>query len=102
MKRRNAAHADQTEALPGDVRSELRALRGEIARLNTHRYIKMHNSLPRLVFFNFVRGLAFGLGTVLGASVLLSLLAWSLAQIEFLPIIGEWAAEVVRQMQLSQ
>jgi hypothetical protein len=48
-----------------------------------------------------VRGLAFGLGTVLGASVLLSALAWSLSQVEFLPIIGEWAAEIVRQMETA-
>ena len=90
------------DPLPGDVRSELRALRGEVARLNKHRYIRMHNSLAWLIFFNLIRGLAFGLGTVLGASVLLSLLAWSLSQIEFLPIIGEWAAEVLRQMELAK
>ncbi len=93
---------DSAEApLPRDVRAELRALRAEVARLNAHRYIRMHNSLPRLIFFNFVRGLAFGLGTVLGASVLLSALAWSLSQVEFLPIIGEWAAEIVRQMETA-
>lgn len=91
----------RSASLPGDVRGELRALRAEVARLNAHRYIRMHNSLPRLVFFNFLRRLAFGLGTVLGASLLLSLLAWSLSQIEFLPIIGEWAAEIARQMQTA-
>jgi hypothetical protein len=30
---------------------------------------------------------------------LLSLLVWALSQIEFLPIIGEWAAEIARQMK---
>lgn len=90
------------DPVSGDVRSELRALRGEVARLNGHRYVRMHNSLPWLISFNFIRGLAFGLGTVLGASVLLSLLAWSLSQIEFLPIIGEWVAEIVRQMELAK
>ena len=61
----------------------------------------MHNSLWRLLMFNFLRGLAFGLGTVLGASALLSLVLWSLSQIEFLPIIGEWAAEIARQMKAA-
>ena len=83
----------------GDMQAELGALREEVARLNAHRFIRLHNSLPRLLAFNFARGLAFGLGTVLGASVLLSILAWSLAQVEFLPIIGEWAAEIARQME---
>jgi hypothetical protein len=82
-----------------DIHSDLKALQAELAKLNSHRFIRMHNSLPRLILFNFLRGLAFGLGTVLGASVLLSLVVWSLSQIEFLPIIGEWASEIARQMQ---
>ncbi|SLN53118.1 hypothetical protein PEL8287_02831 [Roseovarius litorisediminis] len=91
----------EPEAVPNDVRAELRGLRGEIAKLNKHRFIRMHNSLWRLLMFNFLRGLAFGLGTVLGASALLSLVLWSLSQIEFLPIIGEWAAEIARQMKAA-
>ena len=81
---------------------ELRALRKELETLNRHRFVRIHNSLIRLVAFNFMRGLAFGLGTVLGASVLLSIVVWSLSQIEFLPIIGEWATEIARQMQEAQ
>ena len=80
-------------------REELRELRREVARLNGHSFIRLHNSMARLLAFNFARGLAFGLGTVLGASVLLSLVAWSVSQVEFLPIIGEWAAEIARQMK---
>lgn len=81
------------------MRDELRALRREVARLNNHNFIRMHDSLMRLLAFNLARGLAFGLGTVLGASVLLSMLAWAMSQVEFLPLIGEWAAEIARQMQ---
>ncbi len=76
---------------------ELRLLRAELARLNSR--LRRNASLSRLVGLNFARGLAFGLGTVLGASVLLSVLAWFLSQVEFMPIIGEWAAEIARQMQ---
>lgn len=87
----------QREAL--DFRAEIRGLRAEVARLNDNRFIRMHNTPWRVIAFNLFRGLAFGLGTVLGASVLLSFIVWSLSQIEFLPIIGEWAAEIARQMQ---
>lgn len=85
-----------------EIVEELHSLRSELEHLNQHRFIRLHNSLFQLLGFNFMRGLAFGLGTVLGASVLLSLVIWSLSQIEFLPIIGEWAAEIARQMQESQ
>lgn len=77
----------------------MRALRDELGRLNAHRFVRIHNSIPRLLAFNFARGLAFGLGTVLGASVLLSAVAWSLAQVEFLPIIGDWVSQIARQME---
>jgi len=87
---------------PSDpLAAELHALQGEVARLNSHGFIRMHNSLPRVLAFNFARGLAFGLGTVLGASVLISAVAWSLSQVEFLPIIGEWATEIARQMEAA-
>lgn len=93
------AQDSQAQPESSSTAAELRELRHELELLNSHRFIRMHNSLWRLVGFNLLRGLAFGLGTVLGASVLLSLLAWSISQIEFLPIIGEWAAEIARQMQ---
>jgi len=32
------------------------------------------------------------------ATVLLSLIVWTLSQIEFVPIIGDWAAEIARSM----
>ncbi|MGR3463123.1 MAG: DUF5665 domain-containing protein [Roseovarius sp.] len=85
-----------------DLTSEIRALRTELARLNTHRFVRIHNNMPRLLAFNFARGLAVGLGTVLGATVLLSVVVWSLSQIEFLPIIGEWAAQISEQMRAAQ
>jgi GAF domain-containing protein len=88
----------QTDALA----EELRALRAELALLNSHRFVRIHNSLPRLLAFGFARGLAVGLGTVLGATVLLSVIVWSLSQIEFLPIIGDWAAQIAEQMRAAQ
>ncbi len=81
---------------------EIRALRAELARLNAHRFVRIHNNMLRLLAFNFARGLAVGLGTVLGATVLLSVFVWSLSQIEFLPIIGDWAAQIAEQMRTSQ
>ena len=93
-----------SDDLPDDDHSvlmsdDLKAVRKELELLNSHRFIRMHNSALKLIGFNLLRGLAFGLGTVLGASVLLSFFAWSINQIEFLPIIGEWATEILRQIE---
>ena len=85
-----------------ELRNEIAALRTEVARLNAHRFIRIQNSLFRMVMFNLLRGLAFGLGSVLGASVLLSFFVWSLSQVEFIPIIGEWAAQILEQVEELQ
>lgn len=87
---------------PQDLTQEIAALRAELRLLNKHRFIRIHNSLPRLLAFNFARGLALGLGTVVGATLLLSVLVWALSQIEFLPIIGEWAAEIAARIRETQ
>jgi len=62
--------------------------------LNTHRFVRIHNSAWRLVQFQFIRGLAFGLGSVIGATFLVYLLVYSLSNIDFVPIVGEWAKEI--------
>jgi hypothetical protein len=90
-----------TEPDAAELREEVAGLRREVGRLNTHRFVRLHNSLPKLLLFNLMRGAAFGLGTVLGASVVLSFLVWSISQIEMLPVIGEWAAEIARQMEAA-
>ena len=81
---------------------ELRKLREEVAMLNAHRFIRVQNSIPRLLAFNFARGLAFGLGTVVGASLLVSVVVYSLSQIDFIPVIGEWASQIADQIQTGR
>ena len=58
--------------------------------------------IVRGLALQFARGLAFGLGTVLGASLLVSVAAWWLSQFEFLPIIGEWAAQIAEDIRNAQ
>ena len=91
---------DGQDAPPdSDLATEIRALREEIERFNGHRFIRIQNSVPRMLFVQLARGLVLGLGTVIGASVLVSFFVYALSQIEFLPIIGEWATEIARQIE---
>lgn len=78
-----------------DELAELEKLRKELETLNSHRFIKMHNSLIKLTLFQFTRGLAFGLGSVLGASLLVSLVVWWLAQFEVIPIVGDFTRQII-------
>lgn len=85
-----------------DLIREVQSLRDEIARVNNHRYIKMHDSLWRLGAFQLFRGLAFGLGSVLGATLLVSILVQVLASMDFIPVLGDWVAQIINQLQLGK
>lgn len=87
---------DQTDA---ETLEAMRKLTREINRLNGHRFIAVQNSAVRMLLFQFSRGLAFGLGSVLGATFLVSILAWWLSQFEFLPLIGDWAAQLADEFE---
>ncbi|AHM02913.1 hypothetical protein roselon_00472 [Roseibacterium elongatum DSM 19469] len=77
----------------------MRALREELAHLRAHKMVYVYQSVPRVMLFRFAIGMAVGLGTVIGASVLLSLIIWALSQIEFIPIIGDWAVGIANEIQ---
>lgn len=94
---------DKTQTTLSPAQTDaIHRLTAELERLNSHRFVKVHNSVFRLIGFQFARGLAFGLGSVLGASILVSLLAWWLAQFEFLPIVGDWATRLVEEIDMPR
>ena len=78
---------------------EIQTLRAEVERLNGHRFFRIHDSFWRMLANALARGLMMGLGTVIGATLLLSILVWTLSQIEFIPIVGEWAKEIAAIVQ---
>lgn len=78
---------------------DLARLADEVAQLNGHRFVTLHNSPLRLVGFHFLRGLAFGLGTAIGATALVSVVGLVLSQFEFIPIIGDLARAIIDEIQ---
>lgn len=78
--------------------TELRALRAEVERMNNHRFIRLHDSLLKLGLFQLYRGLAFGLGSVLGATILVAFVVQMLSSIDFIPVLGSWAQQIIDQI----
>ena len=77
----------------------IKQLEQAINDLKEHYLFKMNSSLYKTIFFSLIRGLSFGLGSVIGATILVYLLILFLSQIEFIPIIGEWAARLIEQIE---
>ena len=82
-----------------DLAQEVAALRAELATLNRHRFVRVQNNLWRLFAYRFAIGLFTGLGTVVGATVLVSVAIYWLQNIEWVPLIGDWAADIAEQMR---
>jgi hypothetical protein len=83
----------------GGLEAEVRALRQELTLMREHRMFQLYQSVPKILLFRLAAGMAAGLGTVVGATLLLSVIVWSLSQIEFIPIIGEWAVRVAAEIE---
>ncbi|MEM5477300.1 DUF5665 domain-containing protein [Pacificibacter sp. AS14] len=81
--------------------NDIKKLSQELARLNGHRFIQLHDSVWRLMWFNFLRGLAFGFGSVAGATIVVSIVGYILNQIEVVPIIGEWAKQIAAEIMID-
>ncbi len=79
--------------------SELKEIKLALDTLNQHKFVRLYNSTPKMLWFQFLRGIAFGLGSVLGATLVVSFLISLLGQVEFIPIIGEWAKELMVEIQ---
>ena len=74
----------------------------QMDQLLNHPSLRMQRSVMGILWFNLLRGLAFGLGSVLGATILVYATVQILAQIEFIPILGDWAIELIEQIEMKR
>jgi len=85
--------------MDSEKKSDIKEIRKALDTLNQHKFVRIYNSSFRLLCFQFFKGIAFGLGSVIGATIVVSLLISFLAQIEFIPIVGEFAKELIVEIQ---
>lgn len=75
-----------------------RAIEAQLQQINRHPLLANPPSRASELLFQFLKGAAFGLGSVLGAGVVLSLVVYLLSQIQFVPIIGELIRQILEQI----
>ena len=79
--------------------NEIKELNNNIKNLNNHNLFKIYSSSKRILLFSFLKGLASGLGWILGATILVSLLTYTLSQIEFIPILGDLVSQLIKEIE---
>ena len=56
-------------------------------------------STKKILLISFLKGLASGLGWIIGATILVSLLTYILSQIEFIPILGDIVSQLIKEIE---
>ena len=79
--------------------NEIKKLSEAIKSLNNNNIFKIYNSTKNILFISFLKGLASGLGWIIGATILVSILTFALSQIQFIPILGEWVSKLITEIR---
>ena len=79
--------------------NEIKKLSEAIKSLNNNNIFKIYNSKKKILFISFLKGLASGLGWIIGATILVSLLTYILSQIEFIPILGDIVSQLIDEIE---
>ncbi len=77
----------------------IKKLEKSINKFSKHNFFRIHSSFWKIILVSLFRGLASGFGWVLGATILVSLFTYALSQIEFIPILGEWVSQLIREIE---
>tara|TARA_B100000575_G_C23106600_1_gene638738 strand:+ start:1387 stop:1683 length:297 start_codon:yes stop_codon:yes gene_type:complete len=78
---------------------QIENLNNTIEALGKQKFFQMYNSLWKMILVYLLKGLASGLGWVIGATILVSILTYMLSQIEFIPILGDIVSRVIEEIE---
>ncbi|MGE5421766.1 MAG: DUF5665 domain-containing protein [Ignavibacteriales bacterium] len=83
--------------------SKLDELSRNMERMRLAEYIDMLDNPRRLLYLNFLMGLARGFGMAIGFTILAAIVVWLLQRLVVLnlPVIGDFVAEIVKWVQME-
>lgn len=81
---------------------EMKELTKELQKLKDQEFLQVFKKPFKFLWFSFLKGLMVGFGSVLGASILVALFVYLVAQISLVPIVGDFVEDIMSQIQISQ
>lgn len=82
--------------------TQVNELTKEISKLKNQEFMQVFARPWKFIWFSFLKGLMIGFGSVLGASVLVAVFIYVLAQIRLVPVLGDFVQDVIDQIQIRQ
>lgn len=79
----------------------LKQLSVDLEKMKLAEYVHLLNNPKKLLWINFISGIARGLGTAVGFSILFAIILYLLQKIVILnlPLISDFIADIVRMVQ---
>lgn len=65
------------------------------------RHEEIHKTRTQIFFNNFLGGIAWALGATVGVSIVLGIFVFILSKINFVPVVGNFASNVVNYVLIS-
>lgn len=92
-----------TEDLIAALKEKVEQLSLNLERMKLAEYVELLNKPGRLLYVNFISGLARGLGIAVGFSLLGALLLLILQRLVVLhlPVISDFIAQIIRMVKLQ-
>lgn len=85
-----------------ELTKEVNQLAKQVQKLQNTELIKIYKHPGKLIWYSFLKGIMVGLGSVVGATVVVAILIYLLSKISFVPVIGDFVNEIVGQLEISQ
>jgi hypothetical protein len=77
------------------IEERLEKIALDLEKVKLAEYVEIMNNPKKLLYTNFIGGLARGLGTAIGLTVLAAILFYILKQTVNLPLIGQYIADLL-------
>lgn len=96
-------HLATTEhALELELAKEIHILSKEINRMKSMEFIKVFKHPWKFLGFSLMKGIMIGFGSVLGATIFISIFIYILAQISLVPFVGDFVKDVMTQIKSGE
>ncbi|HBB03271.1 MAG: hypothetical protein US89_C0006G0080 [Candidatus Peregrinibacteria bacterium GW2011_GWF2_38_29] len=82
-----------------DLAKSLDGLTVQVGNLVYTQANSSHNKPMKAAVISLVKGLAFGFGSILGATVIVALFIFILSQIQLVPVVGDFVKSLLEYMQ---
>jgi hypothetical protein len=100
--KKTKANSTNKTAAENQLVKNLTKLTKEIERLQQLEFIKLIKKPGRLIWYGFLKGVAVGFGSVVGASLVVGVFVFILSKISVVPVIGDAVNAVIEEIDSQQ